>query len=470
MLDSIERRKDTLIGLADQIWSLAEVGFQETHSANAIAECLRGEGFEVSMGVAGMPSAIVAEYGAGKPVVGFLGEYDALPGLSQKISTERDPVVPGAPGHGCGHNLLGIGALGAALVVKDAIEAGRVGGRVRYYGCPAEELLAGKVFMVRAGCFDGVDCVFTWHPASKTGVWGTACTAMNSAKFHFHGKTAHAASDPYNGRSALDAVEIMNVSVNYLREHVIPDVRMHYVITNGGGEPNVVPAESTVWYYVRAPRRSQVEETFARVVRCAEGAALATDTTMDIEFLSGCYNVLSNPVLEQVLMESLQKTALPVFRDDELEFARGILKTVPERYLKEKKELMDIYGVDIGDGILCDFVLSKVIDGGKPSGGSTDVGDVSYVVPTAQIMALSGPIGMTAHSWQFTATAGMGIGHGGMLFAAEAMGLAGIEMMEHPERIREAWEAFEHQRGEETYVSPLPDGLKPGLDLVKHRS
>ena len=468
MLKSVEQRKETLTGLADKVWGFAEAGFQELKSSEAIADCLRKEGFKVTLGVAGMPSAIVAEYGASGPVVGFLGEYDALPNLSQKIKAEKDPAVNGAPGHGCGHNLLGVGALGGALVVKDAIESGQVKGRVKYFGCPAEELLAGKVFMVRDGCFEGVDCVFTWHPFSRNGVWGSACTAMNSAKFHFHGRTAHAAADPFNGRSALDAVEIMNVSVNYLREHVIPDVRIHYVITNGGGEPNVVPAEATAWYYVRAPRRHQVDDTFERVVKCAEGAALATGTTMDIEFLSGCYNVISNPVLEKVLLEKLQKIDPPAFTEADQAFAKDILKTIPERYQKEKKELKENFGIDIGDKVLCDFVLPEVIDRGKPTPGSTDVGDVSYVTPTAQLMAVGGPFGSPTHSWQFTATAGMNIGHQGMLMAAQALGLAGVEMLERPELIEEARKAFKEQLGDEVYVSPLPQGLQPKLDLVKH--
>ena len=468
MLDSIENRKESLIELADRIWSFAEVGFRETRSSEAIAEVLRREDFRVALGAAGMPTAIVAEFGTEGPVVGFLGEYDALPNLSQKVGSVCEPVIPGAPGHGCGHNLLGVGALGGALAVRDAIESGRVRGRVKYFGCPAEELLAGKVFMVRAGCFEGVDCVFTWHPSNKNGVWGTACTAMNSAKFHFHGRTAHAASDPFNGRSALDAVEIMNVAANYLREHVIPDARIHYVITDGGGEPNVVPAECTVWYYVRAPRRHQVEEIFDRVVKCAQGAALATETTMDVEFLSGCYDVLSNPVMERVLMEKLLELEPLSFTEEDRTFAREILKTVPDRYRKGKQELLETYGVDIGDKVICDFVLTDVIEKGRPSGGSTDVGDVSYVVPTTQAMTVCGPVGLTAHCWQFTASARTHIAHEGMLFAAQALGLAGIEMLAHPELIAEAREAFEKQHGGEPYVSPLPQGTEPPLDLVGH--
>ena len=468
MLKSVEQRKDTLIALSDKIWGFAEVGFQETRSSEAIAEFLREEGFKVTLGVAGMPSAIVAEYGKPGPVIGFLGEYDALPNLSQKVKVEKDPVTNGAPGHGCGHNLLGVGALGGALVVKDAIAAGEVVGQVKYFGCPAEELVAGKVFMVRAGCFDGVDCALTWHPFNVNGVSGAMSTAINSAKFHFHGRTAHAAADPFNGRSALDAVEIMNVSTNYLREHVIPDARIHYVITNGGGEPNVVPAEATVWYYVRAPRRFQVEELYQRVIKCAEGAALATDTTMDIEFLNGCYNVMSNSVLERVMLEKFQQVGAPSFTDADREFAAGILKTTPKQYQQEKRELKEKYDIEIGDKILCDFVIPQVMEKGKSTPGSTDVGDVSYVVPTAQIAAVGGPFGTTAHSWQRTATAGMNIGHQGMLTAAEVMGLAGLEMLKRPELIKEAKDEFKKQLEDEVYTSPLPEELKPKLDLVKH--
>ena len=304
MQESISRRADALTELSLKIWHFAEAGFLEIESAKAQIEYLKNEGFTVKAPVSGMPSAFVAEYGSGKPIIGYLGEYDALPRLSQEpCGLSKKPLTEGAPGHGCGHNMLGVAALGAALMLKDAIEAGKVKGTVRYYGCPAEELLAGKVFMARDGLFNDLDACLTWHPFAMNAVSTGSSQALNSVKFHFHGRTAHAAGDPHNGRSALDAVELMNVGVNYLREHVPTDTRIHYVTTYGGGEPNIVPDEATVWYYVRAPKRDQVDPVYQRVIACAEGAAKMTDTTFTIEFISGCYDTKNNVPMEDMLQQ-----------------------------------------------------------------------------------------------------------------------------------------------------------------------
>ncbi|MCL2548617.1 MAG: amidohydrolase, partial [Symbiobacteriaceae bacterium] len=400
--------------------------------------------------------------------LGYLGEFDALPRLSQQgAATTKIPVVVGAPGHGCGHNLLGVGALGAALLVKDAIDAGKTVGTVRYYGCPAEELLAGKVFMAREGVFDDLDCCLSWHPGSMNSVSTGSSSAMNSVKFHFQGRTAHAAGDPHNGRSALDAVELMNVATNYLREHVPIDARIHYVTTNGGGEPNIVPAEATVWYYVRAPRRDLVDQVYQRVIACAEGAARMTDTTFTMEFISGCYNTKNNVPMENLLEKIWQEVGAPQATEEEKAFAKELIEgSYPEGHeaavSRFKKMGVDIKGKYVGD-FLVPIVESMR---GNSGGGSTDVGDVSYIVPTAQIGAATSAIGSPGHSWQIASCSASTFAQKAMLQAAKVMGLAGVELMNNPALREEAWQAFRDEGS--VYMSPLPEGLEPKLDIVKH--
>lgn len=329
---SIDSREDSLIGLSRKIWEYAEPGFQEVKSAKAIAAYLEAEGFRVQLGVGTVSTAICAEYGSGHPVIAYLGEYDSLPSLSQTVADHREsmyPDDPDHPGHGCGHNNLGVGAVGAAIMLKDAIAAGKVQGTVRFYGCPAEEILAGKVFMVRDGAFKDVDAAMTWHSCAYNGAWGACYTCLNSAKFHFHGKAAHAAGHPFDGRSALDAVELMNVAANYMREHVIPDVRIHYA-THSGGAPNTVPPECTVWYYVRAPKRHQVDEVYKWLCDCAKGAALMTQTTFDVEFLTGCSEVMPNDVLEKVMHQACKDVGAPKFTPEDYAFAKKMAETYPD--------------------------------------------------------------------------------------------------------------------------------------------
>ncbi len=306
VLSILDRDRSELVNLSDRIWEFAEVGLQEHRSARAQEDFLRERGFEIESGVADMPTAFVAARGSGKPVIAFLGEFDALPGTSQKKQPAPDPLKKDAPGHACGHNLLGVGALGAAVALAEALEKEGIEGEVRYYGCPAEETLVGKVFMVKAGLFEDVDAAITWHPAAVNAVRMDSTSAMNSFKVTFFGVSSHAAGAPELGRSALDAVELMNVGANYLREHVIEQARIHYVITDGGGEPNVVPPEAEVWYYVRAPERDEVEEIYERILRIAEGATLMTDTSHEVAFLSGCYNKLVNRPMAELVQKNLE--------------------------------------------------------------------------------------------------------------------------------------------------------------------
>ena len=468
MQESITRRSASLTKLSLDIWSFAEAGFLEEKSAAAQIAYLQDEGFEISKAIAGMPSAFVAEFGSGKPILGYLGEFDALPRLSQKGSTTtKEPLVDGAPGHGCGHNLLGVGAMGAALMVKDAIAEGRIQGTVRYYGCPAEELLAGKVFMARAGVFDDLDCCLSWHPGSMNSVSTGSSTALNSAKFHFFGRTAHAAGDPHNGRSALDAVELMNIATNYLREHVPTDVRIHYVTTNGGGEPNIVPAEATVWYYVRAPKRDAVEAVYQRVIACAEGAARMTDTTFSIEFISGCYNTKNNVPMEDMLAQKWQEVGAPEATDEERAFAKALIEGSAAEFYQGAVQRYKRMGMDLAGRYVGDFLVPiNESQRGNAGGGSTDVGDVSHIVPTAQIGAATSAIGSPGHSWQIASCSASSFAQKAMLQAAKVMGLAGLELMTNSELRDQAWEAFREEGT--TYVCPIPADVVPKLDIVKH--
>lgn len=467
-LNWISQHADELTKLSDEIWEYAEAGFLESQSATAQIAVLEKYGFTVQQGVAGMPTAFVASYGAGHPVIGLLGEYDALPGLSQKAHHQKEAARPGAPGHGCGHNLLGTAALAGAIATRMQMEQQGLPGTIRYYGCPAEELLAGKVYMVREGLFQDVDISMTWHPFAVNAVTSDSSQAMNSVMFNFHGRTSHAAGDPENGRSALDAVELMNVGANYLREHVNTDVRMHYVITDGGGEPNVVPAHAQVWYYVRAPRREQVEEVYARLQKIAEGAALMTETTFDITFLTGCYNTIQNDVIGRVLLESLQEVGVPQWDDADQQFAQQIVAGYqPGHYQQTISRFRKEFGVDLSGKYLNDTIVSHN-DKTKVSAGSTDVGDVSWVVPTAQFNVASSVIGTPGHSWQFCAASGMSIGHKGMLVAARVFALASLRFLNDAELITAAKAAFAEDTKDTPYVSPLPAGQEPPLNQLKH--
>ncbi len=463
LLDWMEEHKEELIGLSDCVWEFAEAALDEYRSAEVLAAYLEDMGFSVKRGVAEMPTAFVASYGSGKPVIGFLGEYDALPGLSQKVDPKQNPAEKGAPGHGCGHNLLGVAALGAAVAVKAAMEKGDLSGTVRFYGCPAEETLTGKVYMVRAGLFDDVDMSITWHPGSINSMWVGSDQAMNSAKFRFSGRTAHAAGDPWNGRSALDAVELMNIGANYLREHIITDGRVHYVITNGGLAPNIVPDKAESWYYVRAPKRHQVEDIYDRLVKIAEGAAMMTETRLEIELLTGCYNTLHNNVIGDVMFAKMKELGAPDFSDSDIAFAKAISQSFPP---KQREAAINKYTPEvvaqIKDKYLCDIIIEPR-GKGQVSGGSTDVADVSWVTPTAQFTTACDALGTAGHSWQFAAASGMGIGHKGMMLAAKVMALTADEFYRNQSLIDAARAEFEAATEAEPYKSPLPEGIKPQI-------
>lgn len=466
-INYIEENKNFLIDVSDKIWEYAEVGLQEEKSAKLLADILEEKGFEVNRGVAGMPTAFEAKWGSGEPKIGFLAEYDALPHLSQKVETEKDPLKEDAPGHGCGHNLYGAGVLGAVLSLQEEMKADNLEGTIIFYGCPAEETLVGKVFMAKEGLFDNLDAVLTWHPMSLNTGWAGSSNAMNSVKFNFHGRTAHAAGDPHNGRSALDGVELMNVGVNYLREHVISSARMHYVITNGGGEPNVVPDKAQVWYYVRAPKRNDVDEIFERVVKIAKGAALMTETTMDYKILAACYNYLPNDTISDVMLESMKEIGPYEWTDEEQKFAKEISKTYEDMRKRAVEDLDDAKTYE--DKYIHDDVVEPK-DKGETMAGSTDVSDVSWIAPTGQIVTACSGIGSPGHSWQKVAFYGMSIGHKGMLLAAKTMALSGSKLLRDKKVLEKAKEEFKIKTKGQKYQSPLPEDAKPPFDQMdKHQ-
>lgn len=469
LLTWIEDHKEQFIALSDQVWSFAETGYKEVQSARCLADTLAQAGFKLMHGVAGIPTAFVASYGHQKPVIAILGEYDALPGLSQQVVPTRQPVVEGGNGHGCGHNLLGVGSLAAALAVKTAIQAGEVAGTVRYYGCPAEENGSGKAFMVRAGLFQDVDLSLTWHPGDLNAVVSINSLANIKVKFRFFGTAAHAAADPYNGRSALDAVELMNVGANYLREHIIPDARLHYVILNGGGiAPNVVPPFAESLYLIRAPRPDQLKPIYDRVVDIASGAALMTGTRMENQVISGTSNLVINKTIVDVFYEKMEAIGPPRFSPADLDFARQISSTFPPGDLSgyepflgpEAREIVKAAKEDVLGGDLAPIYHSQAV---MP--GSTDVGEVSWVTPTGQINTTCYAFGTPGHSWQLTAQAGMDIGYTGMMYAAKVLALTALAFMTDPQLLQKARQEFTAYLAEVPFVSLIPEGIQPPLQL-----
>ncbi len=443
-LRAIAEKESVWVAHEKKLWEHPEVAYDETFACAETAKLLRELGFSVETGLYGMPTSLRAQWGSGSPVVGFLGEFDALPGLSQKVATHPEPVVEGGPGDGCGHNLLCTAPLAAAYGLTQELKACGKSGTVVYYGCPAEEVLTGKSFMARGGAFSELDIAFSWHGGTHNGVSVGKSTGLNSAKFHFKGKTAHAGGCPENGRSALDALELMNVGVNYLREHVTMDTRIHYIITEGGSAPNIVPDRACVWYFVRSMTRAGVEDTYRRVVLCAEGAAHMTETELDVEFLGGCYPTLENEVLAKLLHEGLIAVEKPAWTREELDFADA-LNAYDENYAAIKSE-------PDYDGPLCDHVREIRREDNY---GSTDVGDVQHIVPCAEVRTASWNVAAPGHNWQITSCVGSSIGEKGMLYGARAMAYAAVKAVEDPGIIAAAKAEFQKATGGKSYVCPM---------------
>ena len=430
-----------------QIWEYAEVGYKEVKSAALHVQHLKDAGFSVETGVAGIPTAFVATYGSGSPAIGILAEYDALPGINQSTSADRDPIVGKNAGHACGHHLFGTASVSAGIAIKELIAAGKLKGTIKVFGTPAEEGGSGKVFLVRAGLFNNLDAVIHWHPDDVNAITTTSALANKSAKFKFYGISAHAAAAPDQGRSSLDAVEAMDNMVNMMREHVPQETRIHYVITSGGKAPNVIPDFAEVYYYVRHPKRKDVVEIFDRVVKAAEGAALGTGTTMKYDIIGGTHDLLINKTLAEAMQINLEKVGGVSYTEAELNFA----KKLEASFVGAKVDLATAGTVR---------PISYISEGNS---GSTDVGDVSYALPTVGLRAATWVPGTAAHSWQAVAAGGTEIGTKGMLVASKTMALTAIDLMSNPVLLAKAMEEFIKSKGDYKYKALLGD-IKPALN------
>ena len=443
--------------MSDEIWDYPELQFLEFKASKLQADFLAAEDFRITWDIGGLSTAFCAEWGAGGPVIAFAGEYDALPGLSQKDQHEPDPISAGEPGHGCGHNLLGTGCLAAALAFKTWLESAGHSGTVRYYGCPAEEGGSGKVFMGRAGAFDDLDATFNWHPWYINSAMKGSLLSVNRYYFRFHGKTAHAAADPHSGRSALDALEMMNIGVNYLREHVTDDVRLHYAILSGGLAPNVVPDYAESYYYVRANEPGTLEDVSQRVIRVARGAAMMTDTEVEIVYKSGSTRVLSNEVLADLQYEIMRELGGIEFTDDEQAYAAAINQHFGDANIKT---LVHRYGVDpdiAEKALIGDVFPSRDKDFVSP--GSSDMGDMSWYAPCSMLQTATWASRAAAHSWGVVASGRTSIGHKGMMYAAKVMALSAAELILSPEVLERARAEFRAVVERTPYKCPIPDDV-----------
>jgi aminobenzoyl-glutamate utilization protein B len=449
IMASIDARARTYQDVALKIWSFAEVGYQETRSSALLQEQLKAAGFSVKAGVAEIPTAFVAEWGSGKPVIGIVGEFDALPGLSQDAVPERRPLLQNGPGHGCGHHLFGTASTAAAIAVKDWLATGKRAGTIRFFGTPAEEGGSGKVYMIRAGLFDDVDAVVAWHAGDSNAVSASSTLANVTAKVRFRGISAHASSAPHLGRSALDGVEAMNDMVNLMREHVPSDARIHYVITNGGSAPNVVPDFAEVYYYARHNDMRVLDGIWERITNAARGAALGTDTKTEIEITGAVWNVLPNRHLADVMHSHLETVGGFEYTPQERAFAETLRKSL--------------------QGPLPPVESTNQVFPPRPGVGSasTDMGDVSWRVPTVQMTAATWVPGTPAHSWQAVAAGGMSIGMKGMMVAAKTMALTAADLFATPAHLQKARAEFDASRGPGfKYATRLAD-RKPALDYRK---
>ncbi|WP_157278759.1 amidohydrolase [Olivibacter sitiensis] len=449
IMHSLDGKFDQLKQAEQAIWTYSEVGYKEKESSALLQGMLEEEGFQIEASVAGIPTAFVATYGTGKPVIGILAEYDALPGLSQDSLPIKKEVAGRLAGHGCGHNLFGVASVASGIELKKLIESKQIQGTVKVYGCPAEEGGSGKVYMVREGLFDGVDAVLHWHPSSQNSASASSSLANISAKFRFKGLASHAAGAPDKGRSALDGVEAMNNMVNMMREHIPSATRIHYIITDGGKAPNVVPDFAEVYYYVRHVDPKIVRSVFERVVNAAKGASLGTDTQVDYEIIGGVYNVLANVPLAKRMYDNLQQVGGVSYDASELAFAEQIQTSFTHEYPEINTA-----------GTIQPFAITL----NDATGGSTDVADVSWVVPTVGLAAATWVPGTPAHSWQAVAASGMNIGAKGMMVAAKTMAMMGIDLFADSD-LREAARAeLEKMRGPDFQYVPLLGERAPALN------
>lgn len=447
LIDRMESRAPQYAALSRQIWEFAEVGYKESKSSALLAQTLREQGFAVETNIANIPTAFTATWGSGSPVIAILGEFDALPGLSQDAVPERKAIKTGAPGHGCGHNLFGVAAAHAAITVKEYLESRKMPGTIRFLGTPAEEGGGGKIYMARAGALKGVDVALTWHPSDANQASTRSSLANITAKFKFHGRAAHAAMAPQEGRSALDAVMLMNHGVELLREHIPQETRVHYIITNGGAAPNIVPDFAEVYLYARSPSMAILDGVWERIIKCAQAGALATETRMEMELVSAVYNVLPNDHLSSLFNKNLKLVGGVKYSSDEQAFAgklRATLGMMEDHPMGQQEQILPP-------------------DAGAP-GASTDFADVTWMLPAADFNAATWVPGTPAHSWQAVAANGMSIGQKGMMVAAKTLALTALDIFHDPQQVKPAREAFDKRRGGVLYKSRLPEGQKAPLN------
>jgi aminobenzoyl-glutamate utilization protein B len=444
VISSVETHKEELIALSDQIWAAAETAFKENVSSKLLADYAEKQGFTVERGVAGMPTAFVASYGSGSPVIGVLGEFDALPGISQKAQPTKAPLNEGAAGHGCGHNLFGVASLASAIAVKELIEQGKISGTVKFFGTPAEEKFFGKLWMAREGLFSDLDVCLDWHPSASTKADVQSSLALVDFTVEFRGQAAHASADPWNGRSASDALELYTTGINYLREHIKPTVRIHYHIQDGGQVVNVVPDYSRIWVRVRDTKRDGMLEVYERVKKMAEGAAIMANVDYEVKLVSGLHEVLVNRKGGEAMQKNLELLGPITYTEEEIAFGKTIQKATGKpqvgmdskiRPLEETKE--------------------------HPGGGSTDVGDVSWLVPEIRLGVTTAPKDTPWHSWAVVACGGMSIGHKGLVYAAKALGMTMTDLFENPKLVKEVQKEFKERKGDATYEAILPPGPPP---------
>ncbi len=444
IIQSVEKNTGDYTKMSDAIWAYAETALKEYKSSTLLADYAEGKGFRVNRGVAGMPTAFTAEFGSGKPVIGIMGEYDALPGISQKAQPNKEPLEVGGNGHGCGHNLFGVASLSAAIAIKDLIQSGKLKGTIRFYGTPAEESVGGKIYMARDGLFNDLDVCMDWHPDTEIASNTQSSQALIDFIVEFKGKAAHAAYDPWNGRSAVDGAELFTDGVNMLREHVKPSVRMHYVIQNGGQVPNVVPEYAKVWMWARDSKREGVDVVFNRVKEIAQGAALMSGTESKVTVQTGDYEILVNVKGAEAMQKNLEILGSIIYTTEEENFAKELHKNT------EIKE--------IGFSSSVNPLKPTSVD---PPGGSSDVGDVSWIVPEVGLIVTTAPKDVPWHSWAVVASGGMSIGHKGMLYAAKAMGLTLVDLFENETLRKEIHTEFVKRKDGHVYKAYIPEGPPP---------
>jgi aminobenzoyl-glutamate utilization protein B len=451
-MQNVDAKANDVWAVSRTIWENPEVGLEETKAAAALSGLLEENGFSLERGVAQMPTAFVATWGTGKPVIGILGEFDALPGLSQQAGgTTQVPVIKGAPGQGCGHSIFGAAGAAGAIALKAAMEKHNISGTIKFFGCPAEETVIGKVYMARDGVFDGLDACLSWHPGGSNATKSNGSLALNNFAVTYHGKTAHAAAGPWGGRSALDAVELLNFAVNQMREHVKPTVRIHYSIPNGGVAPNIVPDYARVWYYIRDKDREGVDHVYQRVLKAAEAAAMATETTWDMEFLTGVHPMNINTVILETIHNNMVLVGPPQFTEAEQAIARGIQETL---------------GKDV-EGMADTVQAYKKPTYDVSSSGSTDVAEVSWMTPLAEFTMASSPKNTPGHHWAVVSTVGSTIGRKAMLQAAKVFATSGLDLMTNNKLLENAWAEFDGATEGKTYQSPLPSNQPPPKELPK---